>query len=293
MNKIVEYKNGDYTFTMYSDGTLIRETDSVNPNVVHPSSIDVKITNYCNNRCKYCHEMSTTNGQHADLDKLLQIIRELPSGVELAIGGGNPLSHPNLIDFLIELKKRGIIANITVNQNHLYQYNDLITYLIKDELIYGLGISITNDNFNNIKPLLEITDNIVFHLIAGINKIEIIDKLLELKKCKILILGYKTFGFGVNYFNETIDIELKRWGKLLRKYINKCTISFDNLAIEQLNVRKLFTTEGWNMFYMGDDFCFTMYIDAVEQKYAPTSRSSNRKSFDEISLINYFSSERG
>ena len=292
MYKIAEYQNGNTFIKIMNDGTKIREYEGI-PNISHPESIDVKITNYCDNNCRYCHEMSTTKGIHGDLDILLNVIKELPFGVELAIGGGNPLSHPNLIPFLIELKKRGIISNITVNQSHLYQFNDLITYLIKDELIHGLGISITSLNFEYIKPILKLTDNVVFHLIAGINKIEIIDKLIELEKCKILILGYKTFGFGIDYFNENIKNELWRWSKLLRKYIGACTISFDNLAIEQLNVRKLFTIEGWNKFYMGDDFCFTMYIDAVKQEYAPTSRSSNRKSFDEISLINYFISERG
>jgi hypothetical protein len=54
----------------------------------------------------------------------------------------------------------------------------------------------------------------------------------------------------------------------------------------------LFTTEGWDKFYMGDDFCFTMYIDAVKQEYAPTSRDANRMSFDEISLTDYFISGR-
>jgi hypothetical protein len=292
MYKIAEYQNGNTFVKIMNDGTKIREHEGT-PNISHPESIDVKITNYCDNNCRYCHEMSTTNGIHGDLDMLLNVIKELPCGVELAIGGGNPLSHPYLISFLVELKKRGIISNITVNQAHLYQFNDLITYLIKDELIHGLGISITSLNFEYIKPILKLTDNVVFHLIAGINKIEIIDKLIQFEKCKILILGYKTFGFGIDYLNENIKTELGRWSKLLRKYIGVCTVSFDNLAIEQLNVRKLFTIEGWNKFYMGDDFCFTMYIDAVKQEYAPTSRSSNRKSFDEISLINYFISERG
>lgn len=82
---------------------------------------------------------------------------------------------------------------------------------------------------------------------------------------------------------------MNKWCKLLRSYIGKCTISFDNLAIEQLNVKKLFTIEGWEQFYMGDDFCFTMYIDAVKQEYAPTSRSDKRVGFKESSLINYFS----
>lgn len=39
---------------------------------------------------------------------------------------------------------------------------------------------------------------------------------------------------------------------------------------------------------MGDDFSFTMYIDAVEQFYAPTSRSENRTSFKDCSLLEFF-----
>ena len=134
MKEIVKYQNGNTTVTILSDGTKIREYENI-PEIVHPESIDVKITDYCDMGCKYCHECSTINGNHADLNKLLDVISELPSGVELAIGGGNPLSHPNLLDFLQTLKNRGIIANLTVNQGHLKFYQDLIIDLIKKELI--------------------------------------------------------------------------------------------------------------------------------------------------------------
>lgn len=292
MEQIAKYQNGNTTVTIMNDGTKIREYENT-PEILHPESIDVKITDYCDMGCAYCHESSTIKGVHADLNKLLEVIEELPAGVELAIGGGNPLSHPNLLEFLKVLKAKGIIANLTVNQGHLKIYQDMIVYLIKDELVKGVGISITSNNFNYIKPLLEITDNIVYHLIAGVNKVEVVEKLIELGKCKVLVLGYKLFGFGVKYHSKEVDAELKRWYKNLPKFIEKCTLSFDNLAIEQLKVKRLFTHEGWNKFYMGDDFCFTMYIDAVKQEYAPTSRSKNRKSFTEYSLTNYFIKERG
>ena len=292
MKQIAKYQNGNTTVTIMNDGTKIREYENA-PEILHPESIDVKITDYCDMGCAYCHESSTTKGVHADLNKLLEVISELPSGVELAIGGGNPLSHPNLVEFLQTLKSKGMIANLTVNQGHLKTYQDMIVYLIKDELVKGVGISITSNNFNYIKPLLEITDNIVYHIIAGVNKVEVVEKLIELGNCKVLVLGYKLFGFGVKYHSKEVDAELKRWYKTLPNFISKCTLSFDNLAIEQLKVKRLFTHEGWDKFYMGDDFCFTMYIDAVKQEYAPTSRSDKRKAFSEYSLINYFINERG
>lgn len=287
MEQISKYKNGNTTVTIMNDGTKIREYENA-PEILHPESIDVKITDYCDMGCAYCHESSTTKGVHADLNKLIEVIAELPAGVELAIGGGNPLSHPNLVEFLQALKSKGIIANLTVNQGHLKTYQDLLVYLIKDDLVKGVGISITNNNFKYVKPLLKLTNNVVYHLIAGVNRVEVVESLISLGECKILLLGYKLFGFGVNFHNKAVDAELKIWYKTLPNIIGKCTLSFDNLAIQQLKVERLFTHEGWNKFYMGDDFCFTMYIDAVKQEYAPTSRSKERKSFSDYSLIGYF-----
>jgi hypothetical protein len=287
MEQIATYRNGNTCVTILQDGTKIREYED-SPEIIHPESIDIKITDYCDMGCAYCHESSTTAGKHADLSELLRVISDLPAGVELAIGGGNPLSHPDLKKFLLDLKRRGIIANITVNQGHLKSYYELIRELISDGLIHGLGISITSNNFTYVKKINELSSNVVFHVIAGVNDISIIDRLMEFCEPKILILGYKTFGFGIQYYSPEVELGINSWKRGLRRYVGKVSLSFDNLAIEQLSVRRLFTHEGWEKFYMGDDFCFTMYIDAVKQEYGPTSRSNDRVSFDKSSLLEYF-----
>lgn len=291
MNTIAKYQNGNLSVTIAEDGTKIREYEGT-PMPLFPESIDVKITDYCDMNCLYCHESSTTKGKHGNLERLLDVLKELPSGVELAIGGGNPLAHPDLIWFLNELQKQGIIANITVNQGHLKQYEDLLEYLINDNLVKGVGVSITSNNFQYVKLLKEKSNNIVYHVIAGVNKVEIMDTLMQIGNAKVLVLGYKRFGFGEAYFSDEVKKEITRWFIYLPKYIEKCVLSFDNLAIEQLHVKRLFTQKGWDKFYMGNDFCFTMYIDAVKEKFAPTSRSSDRKSFEEHSLIEYFNTFR-
>lgn len=294
-NILHQYQNGNTSVTILKDGTKIREYENI-PEINHPESIDIKITDYCDMGCLYCHESSTKSGIHANIDQLLYAIKDLPAGVELAIGGGNPLSHPKIVELLVSLKNQGIISNLTVNQGHLKVYQSLLIYLIKEDLIKGLGISITNINFKYIIPLLELTDNIVYHVITGVNKVDIIDKLIDLqplKKSKILVLGYKTFGFGVQFHSQKIEEEIQNWYVYLPKYIGKCILSFDNLAIEQLNIKRLFTDSGWQKFYMGDDFTFTMYIDAVKQEYAPTSRSKDRTSFSDYSLLDYFQNFKG
>jgi hypothetical protein len=286
--EISSYANGNTSVKIFSDGTKIREF-SGQPAIIHPESIDVKITDYCDMGCAYCHESSTLQGKHADLNKLMLVLDDLPAGVELAIGGGNPLSHSDLIPFLLACKMKGFICNITVNQGHLKMFQDLLSSIISDRLVYGVGISITSANYKYLSPILDITDNVVYHVIAGVNNITVIDSLMDIGKyCKVLVLGYKYFGFGVGHYNDDIQISLKQWRKQIRNYVGKCTLSFDNLAIDQLNIKRLFTKDGWEKFYMGDDFCFTMYIDAVKQQYAPTSRSKERRSFADYSLLSYF-----
>ena len=287
MNKLANYKNGNTEVTIYDDGTKVRNYEEP-VEIYFPESIDVKITNFCNLNCDFCHEMSDKKGNHADLDVLLETLKDFPPGIELAIGGGNPLSHPELVGFLQELKKRGFIPNITINQKHLKQYKNLIEKLILEKLVFGVGISINSDNFEHIKPLMKITKNIVFHMIAGVNDITEIEKLRKFDYCKILVLGYKKFGKGKEFFNEEVGKRLWLWNMFISYYLSQGILSFDNLAIEQLRLQKYVSEEEWQQYFMGDDFIFTMYIDAVKQQYAPSSVSNERKSFNDFTLFEYF-----
>ena len=183
-----EYINGNYTVRIYSDGTKIRFSKEDEFNSEFPESIDLKITNRCDLRCPMCHEKSTPMGKHADLNH--KFLDSLQAGTELAIGGGNPLDHPELIPFLQRMKKQGIICNITVNQVHFVKHLELIDKLINTKLIYGLGISVTKDLFiDKIVEYAKVNSNCVIHAIAGIINKELIDKLSN-NHLKLLILGY-------------------------------------------------------------------------------------------------------
>ena len=54
------------------------------------------------------------------------------------------------------------------------------------------------------------------------------------------------------------------------------TISFDNLAIEQLNPKRLMSEEQYKEFYMGDDGSHTCYVDLVKKEFAISSTSIER-----------------
>ena len=120
------------------------------------------------------------------------------------------------------------------------------------------------------------------------NNVFELDSLNSIGNCKVLILGYKNFGRGVYYYSKEVDRNIELWQEQLPLYLGKFSISFDNLALEQLNVQSMISKNVWDSFYMGDDFSFTMYVDAVKQEYGPTSKSLDRVSFNEMSLFEYF-----
>ena len=48
------YQNGDFRCCIYEDGTFTKESNVDNPEAAFPSTIDVKITDYCDANCAYC-----------------------------------------------------------------------------------------------------------------------------------------------------------------------------------------------------------------------------------------------
>lgn len=191
MKILGSYKNNDYTCTMFSDGTKIRWNDKDSFNPIKPESIDLKITNMCNMECGMCHENSTPDGKHGDILNLPFIETMFPYS-EIAIGGGNPLTHPDLIEFLEGLKERKIIASMTVNQVHFMHNIDLLKELTDKKLIYGLGISYIGGRHKNCIDAIKQFPNAVVHVINGIVHMDSLEALAN-NDLKILVLGYKEF----------------------------------------------------------------------------------------------------
>ena len=288
MKLLKAYKNGNAKVQIFDDGTRIIDIpDGEKPNLEFPLSMDLKITNWCDQMCPMCHEMSNPEGKHGDVMNL-NFIDTLHEGTEVAIGGGKVTSHPQLKEFLQKLKDKGVLPSITVHQNEFVDKVDLINELIENDLIYGLGVSYLKP-FDLMWKAVAENDNAVVHLIAGIHGKDVFDYLSQFN-CKILILGYKNWGRGASLImneNGKKDVQDKiNWLKdNLSKYLNKFkVVSFDNLAIEQLEVKKLLNDNEWQEFYQGDDGTMTMYIDAVNEKFAKTSTSPDR--YDLLDNIN-------
>lgn len=107
MKLLGAYKNGNYATMIFDDGTKVRKTDDDVFIPDHAENMDIKITNYCDIGCPFCHEGSALNGCHADIlnQKFIDTLHEYQ---EVAIGGGDATSHPDLIPFLRKLKDKRV-----------------------------------------------------------------------------------------------------------------------------------------------------------------------------------------
>jgi hypothetical protein len=274
MSNWKKYKNGNYTVSInLANGTKIRENDLDNLTPAFAENCDCKITDRCDGGCEFCYEGCTPNGKHGDIlnPKFLDTLHPY---TELAING-NDLSHPDLIPFLEKLKEKNVITNMTVNQIHFERKHDFIKELINNKLIYGLGVSLkepTEEFINLVKQY----PNAVIHTINGVTTLEDY-KALANHNLKILILGYKELQRGIKYMDDHF-ISIKQaqanlYGAL-KTMIDEGwfnVVSFDNLAIAQLDVKRLLNTEEWDEFYMGDDSEYTFYLDLVDQKFSKNS----------------------
>ncbi len=281
MELVGHYRNGNYTVRLYDDGTKVRETDGDSFIPEFPESMDLKITDRCDMGCPFCHENSTPTGDHGDILDL-PFLETLHPYTEIAIGGGNPLSHPDLVPFLEKLKSLNLIPNITVNQKHFLENLPLLHDLTDRKLIYGLGVSyVTNGREEALRKAMQEFPNAVLHVIAGIVDPDDLQSLAG-HVLKLLVLGYKPFRRGSTLYNilggtinSYVDALKDVLPEILRDHWFKA-VSFDNLAIRQLDVKSLMTDEQWERFYMGDDGQYTMYIDAVRGEYAASSTSTTR-----------------
>lgn len=261
--------NGNYDIMIYSDGTKVRRNslDCFIPD--KPESLDYKITNMCDRGCPFCHEGSVPNGLHGDImnDRFVETLNPY---TEIAIGGGNPLEHPDLIPFLEKCRRLHLIPNMTVNQVHFQSRQKMIRELVDRKLIYGLGISLVSPTDEFIS-LARQYPNAVIHMINGVHTMEDFRRLYD-HGLKILILGYKDFRRGESFHSPEVDARKERTYVFLPEILEHFrVVSFDNLALSQLDVRSLLTPDEWDRFYMGGDGTFTMFVDSVSRTFSTSS----------------------
>ena len=258
-----------------------------------PENIEVKITNKCKNNCPFCYTNSTPDGEHADIEPIIEYfypsfgIRGLPYAV---FGGGNPIEHPEIFELINEFvdKFDDKRVGMTLKDTDLVETNIKLDGIIAR--LFSIGISYSDkealrkalENVFTINPKIYVG----IHVINGIHNEENIKEIEEvienvkvkndiISHCAIIVLGFKQKGRAKDWkFKNTISLD-----RLFKSSIYN--IGFDTLGYEQLKVKDYIFErndsewDAWrewiDLAYLGQDGEYSMYLDAVEWKIHPSS----------------------
>jgi len=119
----IEQESNYKAFFFPQTGRTVRiALDSSKPieKVKFPEFYDVKITDYCTGECPYCYMDSTDKKPHFDniCEKIEQYFGAMEPNqrpFQVAIGGGEPTTHPEFLDLLATFQSLGIQPNYTTN----------------------------------------------------------------------------------------------------------------------------------------------------------------------------------
>jgi hypothetical protein len=288
---MLNYKNGNTLVNLYEDGTrVIQFEDTIE--LDYPLNIDIRVSTKCafgldpntgKSFCTFCHESARTDGNECDYKALQNKLIGLPKGIELAIGANEVTIE--LCGFLHWCKAQGYIVNLTINQGHIKRDETTIKSLIELGLVKGIGISYRSSLKWKVPQFILDYENTVVHVIAGIDSIEEVLALKDKGVKKVLVLGEKDFGFNQGKVDLTTRSH-REWYWWVRKMFDTFDVtSFDNLALEQLNMKRFFSDENWEVFNQGEH---SFYINAVDQYFAPSSRNSNKTNWNSLTVQEYF-----
>ena len=112
-------------------GATFRWGDTLSENPYRapwPELADVSISNYCTNGCKYCYKSSDEKGRFMSLEEYEFVLNQLTSEkygsiFQVALGGGEPLLHPQFKEILEVTAKRSIVPNYTTCGRFFNQEN--------------------------------------------------------------------------------------------------------------------------------------------------------------------------
>jgi hypothetical protein len=166
-----------------------------------------------------------------------------------------------------------------------------------DGLLHGIGVSVPFYSATVMRAMKYFLRNTVVHVIAGLIDTNAVYQWYK-TGIPVLVLGYKDMGRGkINSPEDGIEI----WNEiyLLKEMISgivsgsglpdfessygpipdyeRPIISFDNLAMKQLELQELVPEERFHEMYMGDDgvdgalTSASMYMDLVAGTYARNS----------------------
>jgi MoaA/NifB/PqqE/SkfB family radical SAM enzyme len=242
-----------------------------------PELVDIKITDYCPYGCEFCYQGSTVDGKHANDYYLSLLANQLGKYkvFEVALGGGEPTLHPNFVKILQGFREEGVVPNFTT-RNLAW-----ITGPDKDKILEYCGsFAYSTENTFDIIKLAKLLEEhkvpknrVTVQLVSGAmsaNTMKSLCKTCLENDINFTILGYKNTGRGQDF--KPLATSDETWDSLmqLRGEYPYRKIGIDTVFAEAIQDR-LAEMKISPILYHTKDGMFSCYIDAVQERIAPSS----------------------
>lgn len=278
---IFNVKNGTKVELSFKDNPEPRIFSDV------PELVDIKITDCCPHGCVYCYQGSTANGPHAD-DPYSWLYNLHKIGTfEVAIGGGEPTSHPKFKE-LIDWNLKDLRINFsTRNIDWVCNNADLIR-----EKCGGFAISTDSDwsSITQIAEMMEkrdLLEKMSFQYVmetADDYRFMSLLRFCHDKGIRLTLLGYKETGRGAAAKKKLPHTKIQSgedWITCVKEA--NCHVGIDTaLAIKVpknvFDERHIRRTEGTH----------SMYIDAVNNLAGISSYTEKLMQIERNNIVDVF-----
>ena len=203
-----------------------------------PELADISISNHCTNNCDYCYRNSQPDESFMTVEEYKYVLQCLNhpywgNVFQVALGGGEPLEHPDFLDIIKVTNEFDIVPNFTTNGIHL---NREITHSLSGNVgAAAISISDMRGLANiNLELMFEYGIRTNLHFLLSNKTIEQAIYMLEGKfddslhgLNAIIFLTYKPTGRAVSSNCLIWNENLRRFLQLLCENKYRIRIGFD------------------------------------------------------------------
>lgn len=261
-----------------------------------PELVDIKLTDWCDLGCKFCYQDSTRKGLHAPYQVISRTLMDLSLNnvFEVALGGGEPMAHPDFARILDKCLELDIVPNFTTRNYKALSTPEFAAYADK---CGSIGVSIATPA--DVAELMAVEDLITvdrrklsLQVAMGAQSPEDFESMLALLAetnafSGVILLGYKDVGRGHRakgqrwYDDSRLDsaadpiamFQKFAAGRRATQYPNRrysMTLSMDTEMVR--STQEYLRRAGVNpVLFMKHEGRVSCYIDAVTLRIAPSS----------------------
>ncbi len=252
--------NTGYTLDSVMSGGLTKQYED---RASIPELVDLKITDYCEYNCPFCDQNSTKNGTHAPLEYIKDIIDLLVDlkVFEIALGGGEPTSHPDFDTIIAYAARQGICINYTTRN--------------PKQLGKGSKSALSVTSLNDLKKVPSSVRAYNVQVVDGCISSEEFSELLDYCSDNLLqltLLGFKKTGRGMVFKPQYTTDWFTTWKGLnvKRTLQNEDPVALGIDTVIAQNYPDVLNTIS-PLLYSVKEGQHSMYIDAVSSTMGPSS----------------------